>query len=85
MDTQNSTFSVTDLRHKTSEVMQKAQDEGVVFVVQHSRIKAALVDPEYLSALQKSHEDYLDILEYDQTIGLPRITVETHKRRSKTT
>lgn len=84
MDTPNSTFSVTDLRHKTSQVLQKAQDTGVVFVVQHSRIKAAVVDPDYLAALQKAHEDYLDVLEFDQTIDLPRITLEKHKSRLKT-
>lgn len=84
MNTQNSTFSVTDLRHKTSRVLQKAQDNGVVFVVQHSRIKAAVVDPEYLATLQKTHEDYLDILEFDQTIGLPRISLKKHKRRKLT-
>lgn len=84
MDTQNSTFSVTDLRHKTSQVLQKALDTGIVYVVQHSKIKAAVVDPEYLTALQKAQEDYLDILEFDQTIDLPRISLEKHKHFIKT-
>ncbi len=85
MNTQTNTFSVTDLRHKTSQILQKVQDSGIVFVVQHSKIKAAVVDPEYLDALQKAQEDYLDILEFDQTIDLPRISLEKHKHQKQAT
>lgn len=68
MDTSKSTYSITDLRHKTSKVLRDALEEGYVNIVHRSKTKAALVDIEYLKALQAAYEDYLDALEFDKAI-----------------
>lgn len=81
MYTQNNTYSITDLRQKTSKVLKDAEEKGVIYVLYRSKVKAALVDAAYLEALQQSHEDYLDMLEFDQTIKLPRIPLAEHKKR----
>ena len=81
MYTQNNTYSITDLRQKTSKLLKDAEEKGFIYVLHRSKVKAALVDVSYLAALQQSHEDYLDMLEYDQTIKLPRIPLAEHKKR----
>ena len=73
MYTQTNTFSVTELRQKTSKILKDIVEKGVVYVLHRSKVKAAVVDPVYLQALQEAHEDYLDTLEFDQTVKLPRI------------
>ncbi|OGF98648.1 hypothetical protein A2153_04115 [Candidatus Gottesmanbacteria bacterium RBG_16_38_7b] len=80
MNTLNDTFSVTDLRHKTSEVLDKVAEKGIVYLVRRSKTEAALVDMEYLAALQQAYEDYLDTLEFDQTVSLKRIPLSKHKK-----
>ena len=81
MNTSNVTYSITDLRHKTLKVLKDALDLGYVNLVQRSKTKAALVDIEYLRALQEAYENYLDTLEFDKTINLKRIPLEVHKKR----
>ncbi|MBM3282979.1 type II toxin-antitoxin system Phd/YefM family antitoxin [Candidatus Gottesmanbacteria bacterium] len=83
MNTNMDTFSVTDLRHKTKEVLKNAANHKVVYLLRHAKTEAALVDIAYLQALQEAYEDYLDILEYDATIGLKRIPLTQHKNRLK--
>lgn len=80
MNTLNDTFSVTDLRHKTNEVLKNASKRGIVYLLRHSKKEAALVDINYLKALQEAHEDYLDVLEFDKTIGMKRISLTQHKK-----
>lgn len=75
------TFTVTDLRHRTSAVLKEAASHGFAYLFRRSRLQAAVVDPLYLRALQEAYEDYLDIIEFDKTIGLKRIPLETHKKR----
>lgn len=75
------TFSVTDLRHKTNAVLRVAGSRGYVYLMRRSKPAAALVDAEYLSALQEAYEDYLDMLEFDRAITLPRIPLAEHKIR----
>lgn len=59
------TYSITDLRHKTSDVLAAAQQLGYVSVVKNSQKNAYVVDAKYFLALQEAYEDYLDMLEYD--------------------
>ena len=61
-------FSITDLRQKTTDVLLAAKQMGYVTVVKNSKNDAYVVDPKYFLALQEAYEDYLDILEYDQGI-----------------
>jgi prevent-host-death family protein len=81
MDTSIATFSVTDLRHKTNTVLKEAVERGYAYLLRRSKPAAAVVDIEYLAALQESYEDYMDILEFDRTVKLPRIPLGEHKRR----
>lgn len=83
MGTTIATFSVTDLRHRTKAVLKETRERGYSFIVRRSKPAVAIVDPEYFAALQEAHEDYLDVLEYDVTIGLPRISFFEHKKRRK--
>lgn len=80
MNTNIDIFSVTDLRHKTNEVLKQVASKGMVYLMRHSKAKAAVVDIEYLEALREAYEDYLDIIEYDQTIDLKRVPLEKHKK-----
>lgn len=81
MDTNIGTFSVTDLRHNTSKILEAAQRDHIVYVVSHSKPKAAIISAEYLRALQQAHEDYLDTLEYDETVNQKRISLDQYKKR----
>lgn len=81
MDTNIVTFSVTDLRHKTSQILKQVASRGLVYLLRRSKLEAALVDPSYLAVLQEAYEDYLDVLEFDRTISLKRIPLEEHKKR----
>lgn len=68
------TFSVTDLRHKTNNVLSAAKQYGYVPVLKNSQYDAIIVDPKYFSALQDALQDYLDILEYDK--GMESLKLE---------
>jgi len=80
MNTNIDTYSVTDLRHRTSEVLKKVAAGGLVYLVRNSKAEAAMIDVDYLSALRQAYEDYLDTLEFDKTITLKRIPLEKHKK-----
>lgn len=76
-------FSITDLRQKTLDVVKAAQAVGYVQIIHNSKAKVALVDSAYLAALQEAYEDQMDVKEFDRTIGLPTITLEKYlKKRS---
>jgi PHD/YefM family antitoxin component YafN of YafNO toxin-antitoxin module len=81
MNTNIITFSVTDLRHKTSQILKSITDNKLVYLLRHSKPEVAIVNIDYLTALQKSYEDYLDVLEFDRTVNLKRIPLEEHKKR----
>lgn len=81
MYTLNNTFSVTDLRQKTTKVLKEVKDTGFAYLVNRSKTEAALVDIDYLSALQEAYEDQMDVAEFDKTIGLKRIPLKTHKKK----
>lgn len=81
MITPLNTFSVTDLRHKTNKVLKAAENTGVVYLVRRSKTEAAVVNLDYLAALQEAYEDYLDTLEFDQTKSLKRTPLGEHKKR----
>ena len=83
MNTFNDTYSVTDLRHKTSKILSDVAAKGLVYLVRHSKAEAALVNIDYLTALQQAYEDYLDTMEFDRTVTLKRIPLSQHKRSKK--
>ncbi|MBI4226491.1 type II toxin-antitoxin system Phd/YefM family antitoxin [Candidatus Roizmanbacteria bacterium] len=80
MDTSINTSTITDLRHKTNKVLQKAEEKGYVYLLRRSKVAAAVVDVKYLNALQEAYEDYLDTLEFDKTIKLKRIPLIKAKK-----
>lgn len=79
--TNMNTYSITDLRQKTLDVVNAAQALGYVQIIHNSKAKVAVVDSEYLAALQEAYEDYLDSLEFDRTINLPRITLDEYLKQ----
>lgn len=81
MDTNSVTFSITDLRHQTSNVLNSALARGYVILLRNSKPQAALVDINYLKALQEAHEEQLDLAEFDRTVTLKRIPLASHKKR----
>ena len=81
MITNNDTYSVTDLRHKTNEVLKQAAAKGFVYLLRNSKAEAAIVNLEYLMALREAYEDYLDIIEFDKTILLKKIPLGIHKKQ----
>ncbi|MEK9178409.1 MAG: hypothetical protein AAB801_01355 [Patescibacteria group bacterium] len=84
MYTSNNTFSVTDLRKKTVKVLKEAKNSGFVHLVNRSKTEAALVDIDYLRALQEAYEDMMDIKEYEETIRMKRIPFDKYlEKRSK--
>lgn len=72
--------TITDLRHRTNKVLQKAEEKGYVYLVRRSKVEAAVVDVKYLNALQEAYEDYLDTLEFDNTVKLKRIPLTKEKK-----
>ena len=83
MYTLNNTFSVTDLRQKTTKVLKEVKNTGFAYVLNRSKTEAALVDIDYLTALQEAYEDQMDIKEFDETIRLKRIPWSVHLKRHK--
>lgn len=83
MNTNNDTFSVTDLRHNTNEVLKQALAKGYVYLIRHSKAEAAVVDLGYFRALEEAYENYLDTIEFDKTINLKRIPLAIHKKLHK--
>lgn len=80
MYTNTNTYSVTDLRHKTNEILNLVNDKGVVCLMRRSKAVAAVIDLDYLNALSEAYEDYLDTIEFDKTINLKKIPIEKHKK-----
>ena len=65
------------------EVLKDALELGYINLVHRSKTKAALVDIEYLKALQEVYENYLDSVEFDKTVNLKRISLEKHEKKFK--
>lgn len=80
MYTNFDTYSVTDLRQQITNILAGLSAKGFVYLVRNSKPEAAIVDLQYLQLLQKTHEDYLDALEFDKTVGLKRIPLAKHKK-----
>lgn len=59
------TFSITDLRQKTSQVLSSAKQHGYVSVVKNSQKDAYVVDADYFKAMLEAHDEYLDMMEFD--------------------
>lgn len=84
MNTSILTSTITDLRHRTNKVLLKAEENSYIYLLRRSKPTVAIVDIKYLSALQEAYEDYLDTLEYDQTIKLKKIPLaKIVKQRQK--
>lgn len=82
MNTSTVTFSVTDLRHKTNKVLREVSERSYVYLLRRSKAEAAIVDINYLTALQEAYEDNLDSIEFDKTINLKKISLAEHKKRN---
>lgn len=72
------TYSITDLRQKTLDVVNAAQTAGYVQIVHNSKPTVAVVDTKYLEALQEAYEDYLDILEIERTKNEPTVSLDEY-------
>lgn len=72
-------FSITDLRLRPLRVLAEAKSRGYAYLLRRSKAEAAIVDIDYLNALQEAYEDYLDTIEFDQTVSLKRIPLSAHK------
>ena len=81
MNTLDNTFSVTDLRHKTNKILDKVGEVGLAFLVRRSKTEAAIIDIEYLRALQEAYEDYMDTLDFDENIKQKRVALNQHKKK----
>jgi len=81
MYTLNNTFSVTDLRQKTTKVLKEVKNTGFAYLLNRSKTQAAIVDIDYLTALQEAYEDQIDTAEFDKTVGLKRISLQAHKKK----
>ena len=79
------TFSITDLRHKTLDVVNAAKANGYVHIIQNSKADIAIVDSQYLLSLQEAYEDNMDTIEFDRTVNdKPVITLDEYlKKRAK--
>lgn len=77
------TYSVTDLRHKTSDVISSALDRGYVHIIKNSKTPVAVVDSKYLSMLQEAFEDMMDIKTADKHVNEPTISLEEYLRENK--
>ncbi|MCL4338137.1 type II toxin-antitoxin system Phd/YefM family antitoxin [Patescibacteria group bacterium] len=83
MDTNLDTYSITELRHNTRKLLEKASEKGYVYLLRNSKTEAALVDIEYLNALRSAYEDYTDTLEFDLTVKQKRVPLSVYKRSRK--
>ena len=72
-------FSITDLRLNPLKVLAEAKTRGFAYLLRRSKAEAAIVDIDYLNALQDAYEDSLDTIEFDQTVSLKRIPLSRHK------
>jgi prevent-host-death family protein len=63
---------ISDLRRQTSQVIRSVQNEGdVVYITQHGRPAAVLVDYERYEALLAQLEDLADLASLDAAAGEP--------------
>jgi len=74
-------YSITDLRQKTLDVVKAALAVGYVQIIHNSKAKVAVVDSAYLAALQEAYEDQMDTIEFDKTVNEPTITLEEYLRK----
>lgn len=63
---------VSDLRRKTSELLKQIQHEGdVIYVTQHGRPKAVLLDYDYYETLLAQLEDLSDLASLEAAADEP--------------
>ena len=79
--TNMNTYSVTELRQKTSAVIKAALEKGYVHIIQNSKAKVAVVDSDYLTAMQEAYEDYLDHQIIKDRRDEPAITLEEYLKK----
>lgn len=76
------TYSVTELRQKTSNVISTALAQGYVHIIQNSKTPVAIVDSKYLAILQEAYEDAIDIQIADKYVNEPTITLEEYLKKN---
>lgn len=62
---------VTDLRRDTSQVMQSVREGNVVYITQHGRAAAVLLDYDQYEALMAQLEDLSDLVAIEEVAGEP--------------
>lgn len=56
------TVSITDLKQNTSKVIGSVKNQNKsLLILQHSKVAAVLVDPDYFDVLEQSLEDIADL------------------------
>ncbi len=61
-----STFTITDLRHNTNDIIDSLADNNAAYIMRNSKHAAVIVDVDYLHALESAYEDMLDAKNYDR-------------------
>lgn len=74
-------FSITDLRQRTLDVINAAKASGYVQIIHNSKANVAVVDAAYLTALQEAYEDQIDILEFDRHKDEPTVALDEYLRK----
>lgn len=77
------TYSVTELRQKTSDVISTALAQGYVHIIKNSKTPVAVVDSKYLATLQEAYEDMCDAAAFDKYKDEePTITIEEYMKEN---
>ncbi len=77
------TYSVTELRQKTSAVISTALAQGYVHIIKNSKTPVAVVDSKYLATLQEAYEDAMDVQTADKHVNEPTISIEEYLEENK--
>lgn len=65
-------ISVTDLRQNATNILHAiTTTKDPAYVVQHSKLKAVIVDADHYQSLQNMVEDYIDGFNADRTMKQP--------------
>lgn len=68
-------ISITDLRQDATNILDKVNSsQEPVFIIQHSELKAVILDPNQYQTLKDAAEDYLDGLSSQKSLEEPEGT-----------
>jgi len=70
-------FSVTELKRKTSKVLEQVKKtKEPVYIISHSKPEAVVLDLEKYNAVEKTLEDLEDVLAVEEVRGEPTISLD---------